>query len=313
MVGRILASILLMSILVGTLSQAAADEEADQTIEKITQNWKQRRARFDSLRFSIEGELLIPKGAKPAHLLDEGESPPRDKDFRAPYLEAGLFDFRNSRIRNETSFPAYDPRKGTGKQSLRLRAFDGTTNRVAFRRNEAAEPDAPKYVSTIPGPFQNYGLVYPVLLASGYTPPQQIPLGAQHLLLAYMRHELNLAPKENTGKNEVRVLKAAPPLERTNSYDEISVDPLQGDRIVRHRQFISGSLISANEIKYEDDWKNDRPTEFTFTSFKRNGKIDQKITAKIRKWEINVPAENPDFVLTESSKAMILDETSLPK
>jgi hypothetical protein len=238
----------------------ALAQAPDPQVERILAAWRGRQERFQSVRYRVAGEIILPKGSA---VDDSGQHvgddvPPHD--ISCDLQRVLLLDFKNNRHRLEEKKQICNPRTGLFHPEMTIIVCDGKTLTGLTPREENTSPNyhpAPENpdVTITSGNLEK--IRFPAVL---------IPLFLGHGIVNAGRTASNRPGRlkstpnaeefsvQGTAVHEGRpcvvVRTEAQRNDRGALFDELWIDVERDGAVVRQADINEGQVLSSFDIRY---------------------------------------------------------------
>lgn len=291
-----LAAFAVLVLAVSATGQPPADAKVAQTLA----DWKTRRERLQSVRYTLSGvlervaEREIPPELKGSVIPD----PPGGKEKRLEFKI--LLDFVNRRVRVEDTQPVPSLARDRWVPRLRVTAFNGTAYQQAHPREKNDRGADEADISISKGNLGDREVVesdlWPVFMAHGVVPTVDSPLRVDRLLVAHEAEDFVVrGTVSHTGRQCVS-LGTNPTGSTPNLSDEFWVDTGRQSAIVRHVYFQGKKPLFRLDVEHAETPHGWLPKKWTHTTT-MGGKVMTIVRWTVDSVEANPILREEDFTI----------------
>jgi hypothetical protein len=295
----------------------AGSASSNEVVDRIFQDWAERRNYTDTVRYSIEGETTFVRGFANVSASKDGAFSGRvvpNEDARFPVSLRLTFDFASNRVRKEIARHVWAPSIESFNQDHRISVYDGTIQRVkrVFTAEERSE-------------FEAKG-EYPIdiFLQSKHSrgdlfEPEEFPLFAAHGVIPVGKafRADNLRPPLDRSmlhihgtavyrSRPVSVLRTGGVGAEPGSFRELWVDVDRDSAIVRFISYIDGKAGSRFDAEYKSITSLWLPSEWTYTRVLAGATLDAT-TLRVKEVDLKPQLSSDEFVVPIESGMVVYD------
>ena len=300
-----------------------AAQSNDPRLEKIFQDWERRREAVRSVRYTVEGQQVYPKGSQ-NEVLKAFQKPSKDpfppREITCEQKWTLLIDFSNGRYRldaddeecnlnNATDGPGQRPRNvGTA-------LFDGSVVKHFHPPRDPKMKTTGDPSSKDPDLIIDEGDLKNQAFMADYW-----PFFVGHGIISTMYHEI--APKTMLDKPDIELffihgqgvhqgraclVVRSHPQRRDATVDELWVDPARDSAIVRQLQVHSdGNPFTESDIQYQQTPKGWLPKSWVFNLYTSGKKIVRQERMRVTELDLDCAVTDADFTVEERPGMLIV-------
>ncbi len=295
----------------------ATAQAPDPRLEKVFADWRQRRERIASVRYSVRGKHVIPKGSLTALVGGKSDVPPQDVTCNIQRTLS--LDFGKGRHRLEVNDQEYDQQTGKFSASVWTMMFDGVVLKGITPRavpagdggsSRGSAADVRVYTGDLqPAAFE--AIHWPLFVGHGIVVANRDELIPGKWL--NVRPDINLFVVHGQGVHAGRsclVLRTQPRGQST-AFEEFWVDTARNSAIVRQVQYSRGRAFTDMDCSYEQTPHGWLVAGWTFTLRDVNdGKTVFTERIRVEERAVNPVLTDADFQ-AEESPGLLVRETKL--
>ncbi|MBY0461336.1 MAG: hypothetical protein K2V38_28805 [Gemmataceae bacterium] len=290
-------------------AQTAPDAKIAQTFA----DWKARRERFQSVRYTLSGVIqrVTEREISPRLKNSVIPDPPGGKEKRLEFKI--LLDFARGRFRVEGIEPVPSLARDRWVPSLRITAFNGTEYQQALPRdkNDRGADEADVSISKgNPDLRVTDSDLWPVFEAHGIVPTVDAPLLVGRLPIAHEAEDFALRGSTTHAGRPCGVLVTNPTGTTPNLSDELWVDAGRQSAIPRRVYFQGKRPLFRQDVEHAETPHGWLPRKWTHT-ITEDGKVMTIVSWTVNSFEADLPFRDDDFTF-EIKPGMIVSSYNYP-
>lgn len=313
---------LLWAVLLGSAALlppgTASAQPPEARLQKVFADWQKRQDRVKSIRYTLVGELVIPKGSLTGEsdLPDGGKTEFPRRDVVTEKKITLLLDFPSNRSRIESSGQELLVSKGQLSPRVSTTVFDGKALKTAIPRGaNTSEVHAPHEldadVTIASGNLASMHVeanYWPILFAHGCVPTVHNPPRQDAFRIKPDPEIWTVHGVGNHAGRSCLVLRTLPLQHMDPLFDECWVDPARDSAVVRQLYYANGKPWYDWDIQYESTAHGWLPKSWTWT-FRAKGQTRRIERMRIAQHSADIPVTGQDFRV-EITPGMIVYETN---